>query len=39
MSKVVDDGVYSCDTSTLETILDNCEVDRNIDFLSLDVEG
>lgn len=39
MSKVVDDGVYSCDTSTLETILDNCKVDRNIDFLSLDVEG
>ena len=39
MSKVVDDGVYSCDTSTLETIIDNCEVDRNIDFLSLDVEG
>jgi len=39
MSKVVDDGVYSCDASTLETILDNCEVDRNIDFLSLDVEG
>lgn len=39
MSKVVDDGVYSCDTTTLETILDNCEVDRNIDFLSLDVEG
>tara|TARA_B100000003_G_scaffold33474_1_gene27528 strand:+ start:1830 stop:2471 length:642 start_codon:yes stop_codon:yes gene_type:complete len=39
MSKVVDDGIYSCDTSTLETILDNCEVDRNIDFLSLDVEG
>lgn len=39
MSKVVDDGAYSCDTSTLETILDNCEVDRNIDFLSLDVEG
>jgi len=39
MSKVVDDGLYSCDTSTLETILDNCEVDRNIDFLSLDVEG
>lgn len=39
MSKVVDDGVYNCNTTTLETILDNCEVNRNIDFLSLDVEG
>lgn len=39
MSKVVDNGEYTCKTTTLETILDNCEVDRSIDFLSLDVEG
>lgn len=39
MSKVVDGGVYSCNTTTLETILDNCKVTENIDFLSLDVEG
>ena len=39
MSKVVENGDYVCNTVTLETILDECSIDHNIDFLSLDVEG
>ena len=38
MTKVVDDGEYTCQTTTLETIIDKCEINKNIDFLSLDVE-
>ena len=39
MSKVIDNGSYICKTATLNTILNSCKVDKNIDFLSLDVEG
>ena len=39
MTKVVDGGEYTCQTTTLETIIDKCEINKNIDFLSLDVEG
>jgi len=38
-SKVSDEGEYECVTRTLESILDECNVHCNIDFLSLDVEG